>query len=233
MKKIIVSLFIVFLFLIVLVLYNRFFYRGELIGIKGTDNYHRDSCQFVKKASIDKIIFFDDLNETAEYGSRPCNTCNPPGNEKQLDEVMLQLEKIKIEEEKIEEENKANQAKMDEAEIKNILEKAKSEYQNGKVISFHLFAGLINKKYITEDSILKIPSKTEFVLLITSATIHPTLLPTNDEIELMKLNGYLSSENSYLKKIIEEDNKYGVIPEWYKEGKTKRVFNYLDNIKNK
>lgn len=64
-------------------LYNRFFYFGELIGIKGTDTYHRSSCIFIKKSSIEKLIFFDSIDDTVP-DRRPCKACHLPNNSKQV-----------------------------------------------------------------------------------------------------------------------------------------------------
>ena len=86
-KKIILicSLLILIVFAIIsLSVYGYYHYTGELVGVKGTSAYHRDNCQFVKKATSTQLIFLGNLESTAILGYRPCATCNPPKNESQV-----------------------------------------------------------------------------------------------------------------------------------------------------
>lgn len=80
--------------------YNYYHYSGELIGIKGTNLYHRDNCQFVKKSDISKLIFFKNLKNTVDKQYGACKTCNPPNNKKEIQKEIKNLEdalaKIKI-----------------------------------------------------------------------------------------------------------------------------------------
>ncbi|MGE5631373.1 MAG: hypothetical protein ACM3TR_09790 [Caulobacteraceae bacterium] len=95
MKKL---LFILILFLSTFIafggyyIHDRYFYSGELIGIQGTNIYHRDNCQFVKKTSIDKLVFFRALYNTALLNYRPCKTCHPPDNLNEIKYVIKEKE---------------------------------------------------------------------------------------------------------------------------------------------
>lgn len=64
--------------------YGYYHYTGELVGIKGTSTYHRDNCQFVKKATSTQLVLLGNLESTAILGYRPCTTCNPPNNGTQV-----------------------------------------------------------------------------------------------------------------------------------------------------
>lgn len=68
-------------------IYKYYNYTGELVGIRGTGVYHRDDCQFIKKANTNTIVLFQDRMQAAEAGYRACKTCNPPDNIKELEVV--------------------------------------------------------------------------------------------------------------------------------------------------
>lgn len=72
--------------------YTQLSYSGELIGILGTNVYHRDNCEFVKKADNQDLIFFKDLTQTANEAYRRCSSCNPPSNKKQVKIAIRNLE---------------------------------------------------------------------------------------------------------------------------------------------
>lgn len=57
-------------------------YKGELVAVKSdTSNvYHRDNCKLIKDVKYENLILFNDLEQTASMGYRPCKTCSPPNN---------------------------------------------------------------------------------------------------------------------------------------------------------
>jgi len=96
-KYILISLFVIIVIFFAFSLFIIFRpYNGELIAIKETNLYHKDSCEFVKKSSINSLIFFKDLYELSKVSYkqyRPCKTCNPPLPSK---EILKKIEDQKI-----------------------------------------------------------------------------------------------------------------------------------------
>lgn len=82
-------------------------YKGELIAVNNTSKiYHRDNCKLISNEQYQNLFIFDDLEETACRGYRPCKTCSPPTNikfikelcelqVKEFDELKLKFEKHK------------------------------------------------------------------------------------------------------------------------------------------
>jgi hypothetical protein len=98
MKLIVKAITAIVLLILIIVgytAYTFFYYKGEIIGIKKTYTYHRDNCQFVKKASFGDLIFFDNLVDTVpKY--RPCKTCLPPNNSKEIAAYKSKAEAEKV-----------------------------------------------------------------------------------------------------------------------------------------
>lgn len=197
---------------------NRYIYYGELVGIKGTGVYHRQNCLFIKKSTIDKLIFFDDLYETAEYSYRPCKRCCPPSNNKYIQQVLREKAEQKERDEQAAKEAMEKLKEKALIDIEGILNDAKADYLNNIPIKTHLFAGLINRGLIDSDSKL-IFNKLELSLNLAAASLHPTILPNEKEIDELLEKMYLSNESGYYKKIVDEDKKYSNSIIWYRDGK--------------
>lgn len=228
--------------------FDWFFYSGELIGIKGTDTYHRDKCQFVKKSSAKDLIFFEDLEATAYSDYRPCKTCNPPNNYKEVqafnieqeerkkieklnaekekaeqEKLQIEQEKLKIEQERIKAENEKIKKEKDKNDALKLLLEYRDSYSAGIThwgipgtgIPLKIYVGLINKEYIPKDSKLYIKDITKFLVYVAAGEFGSSVYLSEDEIDSIKSNGYISIDNDFIKKMIEEDNTKGISVDWY------------------
>jgi hypothetical protein len=130
-KYVVIILVIILLIPIGFKIKNTFFYSGELVGIKGTNVYHRDDCKFIKESSSTSIYFINNLDETAEKELRPCKRCNPPDNSK----FVTEYNKLKEEKEK------------------DRLLSVKNDYLNGKNIQKSDLNKLISDGYLSKEEI--------------------------------------------------------------------------------
>lgn len=65
-------------------------YNGELIAVKSDESnkvYHKDTCKLISNVEYENLYLFDDLEQTARLGYRPCKTCSPPNNIKVAKEL--------------------------------------------------------------------------------------------------------------------------------------------------
>jgi len=185
---------------------------------------------FVTKSSAKDLVFFEDLASTAASNYRPCKTCNPPDN---ADEVRLYQESLALEA-KQKEVEATKQKEAEEAEAKNKEAADKSEmleylssfekYYDNKIftwpeningMAFKIFAGLINKDIIPEDSKLYFENEVILNIMLVSGDLGTQIIPQHNESQMMIEQNCLSSDNTFLAKLIEDDEKYGTKKSWY------------------
>jgi hypothetical protein len=223
MKLIVKAIAAIVLLILIIVgykAYTFFYYKGEIIGIKRTYTYHRDNCQFVKKASFGDLIFFDNIKDTAESDYRPCKTCNPPDNsgEVKIVEAMREEEKI------IAAENAEKEREIEKEKAYEFLTEFKPYYtentltwpNSSDALPFKVFAGMINKGIIPGNSKLVFSNKYVLPTMLASNDFGTSINPTPYEIDMLRENGFLSNENTFLQKLIDDDAKHGNKIEWYK-----------------
>lgn len=133
-KKAVLIIFVILVLIagIGYILYDKCFYTGELIGIKGTFTYHRSDCPFVKKINVKDLIFFESLQEAADQKYRSCKTCNPPSNKKELDTVLLN-EAINVDAINKAEQDKYLQEQKKTAALEKRAEQFEKDFKAGKI----------------------------------------------------------------------------------------------------
>ena len=142
-------------------------YTRELIGDKNTHVYHKDDCKFIDDLKTSELIFFDNLVETAEYGYRPCKSCDPPNNEKELviveeerkqQEIILkqQKESIAVSEQQEKESIAISKQQQEESiaeSIKSECEITAQEFLDGNEVDADMLEFLVSEGYLTQEQV--------------------------------------------------------------------------------